>query len=118
MGARSPYLVEVNQPFHLSGEDERYEVGAYDRCEEARDACREIVEEFLASRKGAATSPEELFELYRDQGPEPFIVNRDGESGGPCSFSAATWAEQRCRELFESEGGAGGRREDGEPPAI
>lgn len=117
MGERSPYLVEVNQPFHLSGEAERYEAGAYDECEPARAACREIVDEFLGSRRGAAESPDELFELYRDQGPEPFVVNRDGESGGACSFSAQAYAMARCRELFE-EGREEADLDDTEPTVI
>jgi hypothetical protein len=118
MSDRPPYLVEVNQPFHLSGEAERYEAGAFDDCEAARDACREIVEEFLSSRKRAASTAEELLELYRGEGPEPFVVDRAGESGGACSFSAATYAEERCRELFA--GGVGGVAEapKGEPPLL
>lgn len=117
MGERSPYLVEVNQPFHLSGEAERYAAGAYGECEEARAACREVVDEFLGSRQSAAESADELFELYRAEGPEPFIVNRDGESGGPCSFSANSYAEARCRELFEGVGGEPENEPD-DPPVI
>jgi hypothetical protein len=120
MSDRPAYLVEVNQPFHLSGEAERYAAGAFDDCEAARDACREIVEEFLTSRKRAASTAEELLELYRGEGPEPFVVDRAGESGGACSFSAAAYAEERCRELFQGgdEGLGDGVVTEGEPPNL
>ena len=89
------YTVFVDDNFHIGEEEERYKLGDYDSCEEAVDACRKIVDDFMSKGYRDGMSFKELWEGYMMFGEDPFI-----QGGGPeCRFSAWSYAKQRCLEL-------------------
>jgi hypothetical protein len=89
------YTVFVDDNFHMGEEEERYKLGEYDSCQEAVEACKNIVEEFMSKGYSEGVSFKELWEGYMMFGEDPFI-----QSGDPgCRFSAWDYAKQRCLEL-------------------
>jgi hypothetical protein len=78
------------------GDAERYLVGSFADCAAATDACRRIVDGFLAAAQEDARSPAALLTEYEASGPDPFI--RSDDPG--CRFSASSYARQRIAELF------------------
>jgi len=94
-GAAVKYIVYVDDNFHLGEEEERYMLGEFDSCEEAVDACKKIVDEFMNLGYSEGMSFKELWEGYMMFGEDPFIQGGDPN----CRFSAWTYAKQRCIEL-------------------
>jgi hypothetical protein len=92
-----PWEVWVNQPFHLTGEAERYRVGAFATCEEARQACQHVIDGFVESRMPAFGGAAELFSAWKESGPEPWIQSHAADQ---CLFSATDYARERCAEVF------------------
>jgi len=89
------YTVFVDDNFHMGDEEERYKLDEYDSCQEAMDACKEIVDEFINKGYSEGMSFKELWEGYMMFGEDPFIQSDDPE----CKFSAWNYAKQRCLEL-------------------
>jgi len=89
------YTVFVDDNFHMGDEEERYKLGDYDSCQEAVDACKEIVDEFINKGYSEGMSFKELWEGYMMFGEDPFIQSDDPI----CKFSAWNYAKQRCIEL-------------------
>ena len=89
------YTVFVDDNFHMGEEEERYKLGEYDSCQEAVDACKEIVDEFINKGYSEGMSFKELWEGYMMFGEDPFIQSDDPI----CKFSAWNYAKQRCIEL-------------------
>lgn len=92
------YEVHAYNPFHLSGETERYRVGEFAECEPAVAACRKLVDDFLAARYRPGMTADELFALYQEGGPEPFILSDDPD----CLFRATGYARERAAEICGS----------------
>jgi hypothetical protein len=88
-----PYAVLVDDNFHYTNADKRYEAGEYATLEEAVSRCRAIVDEFLKGGFKSGMSADELFELYVGFGEDPFI------RGPAATFSAWDYVRQRCDEL-------------------
>ncbi len=87
------WTVFVDDNFRYQDESERYELGKFERYEDALAACREIVDRFFEGR--SAANSEALYDLYVSFGEDPFIV-------GPVvgeRFSAWDYAKQRCKTL-------------------
>lgn len=89
------YTVFVDDNFHIGDEEERYKLGDYNSCQEAMDACKKIVDEFINKGYSEGMSFKELWEGYMMFGEDPFIQSDDPE----CKFSAWNYAKQRCLEL-------------------
>lgn len=102
-GAQEGYAVWAHHSFHLSGEAEKYLVGRFDSCDEALEACRRLVEEFLESSYQEEMSPETLMEEYEASGPDPYIEPRREE----CVFRAREWARERAAEVCAPTGRSG-----------
>lgn len=74
-------------------------VAEYPTYEEALQLCRILVDTFLAANILPGMSGDELFTLYRKQGPDPYILCHSGDySRMPCYFNAWYYAETACRK--------------------
>lgn len=89
------WKVFVDDNFHFMDEDERYELGEFRTREEAVEACKRRVDDFLLQHLEDAASPEKLLDLYGSFGEDPFIIGPDHGD----NFSAWEYAKQRCDEL-------------------
>jgi hypothetical protein len=87
------YTVYVDDNFHYMDEDARYKYGAYESLEEAVRVCKAIVDACLTRGYEPGVSARKLYEGYVASGDDPFIV------GPGASFSAWTYARQRCEAL-------------------
>jgi hypothetical protein len=94
-GDLRPYEVWAHDTFHLDGEAERYRVGGFADCGSAREACRNVVADFLQSRYRSGMSAGELYALYQAEGSEPFISSGDPD----CVFAAADYARRLADEI-------------------
>ncbi len=90
------WTVYVDDNFHYMDEDERYCLGAFDSIDAAVAACRNIVDEFL--KDNPAKTADELYDQYTSFGEDPWIKGPFPASDAP-SFSAWSYARQRCNEL-------------------
>lgn len=91
------YKVFVNDNFHYMDETERYELGTFETCEEAINACKKIVDEYLMSAYKKGMMSNELYESYLMFGEDPFIVCEDNH----CTFSAWDYAKKKCGAVCE-----------------
>lgn len=91
-------MVWAYDNFHLSGEAEKYEVGRFASCEEALEACRKTVDEFLEAAYQEGMSADELRGEYEARGPDPYIEPRRTE----CVFEARRYASLRAAALTGS----------------
>ena len=90
------YLVLVADNFHYMDEGNEYELGRFATSEEAKAACRRIVDEYLVKATWPyGTTAEDMFRSYAMYGQDPYIVSSDEN----CRFSAWTYAKSRCEEL-------------------
>lgn len=94
-GNETKYSVFVDDNFHYMDEEERYKLGDFSSYEEAVEACKRIVDEFLESAYKKGVSFEELYRGYIGFGEDPFVVPDDRVN----HFSAWDYAKARCREL-------------------
>ncbi len=92
------YEVFVDDNFHYMDEDERYKLGEFDTEEEAIAACKKIVDEFLLTNYEPGMGEKDLYDSYTSFGEDPFM-----RPGSPGSFSAWTYAKERCSELCRKE---------------
>ena len=98
--ADSPkYQVYVDDNFHYMDESERYLAGVYDDCQTASGRCREIVDGSLVNEYKQGMSARELLDRYKSFGNDPWISSSDEQ----CTFSAWSYAEQRCKEICGGE---------------
>ena len=89
------YIVYVDDNFHHGEVKERYMYGEFECCQGAVDACRKIVDDYMAQRYRAGISFKEMWDGYVMFGEDPFILSNDP----CCRFSAWSYAKQRCMEL-------------------
>lgn len=89
------YQVFVDDNFHYMDEDERYKHGDFATYEDALNACKTIVDEYLQASYKDGVTAEQLFDEYVMFGEDPFIV---GEPA-PFPFSAREYAKKRCAEI-------------------
>lgn len=88
------YQVFVDDNYHYMDEDERYKLGDFATYEEALNACKKIVDEYLQSSYKDGMKADELYAEYTMFGEDPFIT------GEPSAFfSAREYAEKRCAEI-------------------
>lgn len=94
------YTVYIDDNFNYMDEDARTKHGEYATLEEAIQACKAIVDACLTRAHAPGMPARKLYEEYVAAGDDPFIV------GPGASFSAWTYARQRCEAL------CGGKVED------
>ncbi len=87
------YTVYVDDNFQYMDEDARTKHGAYESLEEAQQVCKAIVDACLKRTHEPGMSTRQHYEEYVAAGDDPFIV------GPGASFSAWTYARQRCEAL-------------------
>ena len=92
----TPCKVFVDDNFHYTDEDERYQLGEFATLEAAMAACKKIVDDFLLENYKPGMTTEALYRQYTSFGEDPWIVGQEDDRK---PFSAWTYAEQRCREI-------------------
>jgi hypothetical protein len=88
------YTVVINENSHYMDKDESYTHGEFETLDAAIEACKKIVDEYLASEYSSGMSAKDLYSSYMMFGEDPWI---SGVEGRP--FSAWKYAEQRCTEI-------------------
>lgn len=89
------YEVFVDDNYHYMDEGERYKHGEFAAFEEALNACRAIVDEYLRDAYKEGMTAGQLYRVYTGFGEDPFIV---GEPA-PFHFSAWDYAKERCSQI-------------------
>lgn len=90
------YTVMVDDNYHFMDEHERYALGTFATREAAVAAAQAVVETFLQSARRPGLTAEALYAQYVAFGEDPFIV---GPAGEAVTFSAWTYARERCEAL-------------------
>ena len=99
------FRVLVDDNFHYMDESERYTLGTYATLEAAIAAAQAVVDDFLREGLKPGITAAELYRGYMAMGEDPFIAPADGR---PVTFSAWTYARQRCEALCPGTGPATG----------
>jgi hypothetical protein len=92
------YKVMVDDNFHYTESDYRYEHGTYKTVEKAIAACRRIVDRSLENGYEPGISADALYDGYVSFGDDPFIVVLDGTDIN-AKFSAWGYAKERSRVI-------------------
>lgn len=87
------YTVYVDDNYHYMDESERRKHGKYKTYKRGVKVAKKLVDRYLASAYWPWMSEEKLLRSYTGFGPDPFVVPDDGDP----SFSAFTYAKERCR---------------------
>ena len=93
------YKVYVDDNYHYMDQDHRYELGTYMNFYEAVEAAKKVVDEFLIENKSEFETADKLHAFYCMYGEDPFIMAEDAFK----KFSARTYADYKCKELFENK---------------
>jgi len=80
-------------------ESHRYKLGEYKTLENAIEACKEIVDEFLHENYEPGMTSSELLSQYALYGEDPFIIGPDEK----VPFSARDYASERVEEICKSD---------------
>ena len=103
--AETVYTVYVDDNQHHPEERwKRRMLGAFGDCDAAIAACKRIVDSFFATFPCAPVNglrgenAEELMEVYRRFGEDPWICHDDAG----CTFDAWSYAEQRCEAIAKA----------------
>jgi hypothetical protein len=98
------YTVYVDDNYHFMDEEERYTLGVFDTEEEAVQAAKGLIDEFLHQTYCPGTSAKNLFEAYCGFGDDPWILLS--------AFHAWDYARERCAEICS--GNVDGNDQEGE----
>ena len=93
MSGLAKFTVYVGDNFHMFDENH---VGMHDTFQTlpaALEACKCIVDEFLTSAHKPGMKPDELLQVYKMFGDDPFVVAADNSK---VAFSAWVYAAERC----------------------
>lgn len=91
-----PFTVIVADNFHYMDEGENYRLGDFDTLEDAVDASRRIVDEYLTSAYIPGMAAVALYDSYVNFGEDPYILSPDIKG---VIFSAWTYARERCEAI-------------------
>ena len=91
------YTVYVDDNYHCMDESERYKLGDFATLDEAIEACKRSVDQFLVDETSLDGTAAERYAQYTGFGPDPFIVTDDPDVGPP-PFSAWSYAKERCEQ--------------------
>ena len=92
------YKVFVDDNSHYMDDSERYELGEFSLLEEAIEASKKLVDEYLTSAYQPGMNAKDLFESYTSFGEDPFIVSSSTD-GLKADFSAWDYAKKRCEAI-------------------
>jgi hypothetical protein len=95
------YKVLVDDNFHYHDPNDRRLHGVYETAAEAIAACRAIVEKSLEEEGRPGISAESLYERYTSFGDDPFIVVDGADADARVTFSAWSYAKERCGAICE-----------------
>ncbi len=84
-------------------ESERTDHGVFANADEAVAACKEIVDDELNTMWKPGTTAKELYKLYIEFGPDPFVVPLNPKDAA-VEFSAWTYAKEQCEHLASMRG--------------
>jgi hypothetical protein len=101
MRGRMTLRVLVDDNFHFTDEDERYQAGTFAVYEEAVAKCREIVDKCLLESLQPGMTADDLLTAYKTFGEDPWIA---GTPDGTARFSAWDYARERCEEICPRTG--------------
>lgn len=93
-----PFTVLIDDNFHYMDESARYQLGVFDTLDDARDAARLVVDEYLRSAYEPGMDSDTLFASYTAFGEDPFIVPTDQPAAGVL-FSARDYARDQCASM-------------------
>src|SRR5690606_21657420 len=96
---KKKYTVLVDDNYHYMDETQRYRLSSFFTLNAAIKSCQRMVDEFLARAYEPGMSSDDLCKSYALFGEDPFIVG----AVEAISFSARTYAEQRCQEICRSD---------------
>jgi len=94
------YTVLVDDNYHYQDESERYKLGMFETAEDAIEACRRHVDQWLVESYEPGFSAGQLYGKYKMFGEGPFIVSEDEV---PVRFSAWDYAKEKCEDICGSE---------------
>ena len=95
----------IDDNFHHMSEEHRLNFGTSFTPEEAVAACREIVDDWLASHNKPGMTSEQLYDLYVFFGEDPFVVPTDWATAldkALWDFHAWDYAKERAKLLRTS----------------
>ena len=98
----SRYSVMIDDNFHYMDVGERYHFRTFPTAEEAVAACRNIVDDWLASHYESGMTAEKLYDLHVSFGEDPFIAPTDHANAvdkESWSFGAWEYAQKRAKLL-------------------
>ena len=90
------YKVMIDDNYHHTDEEYRYEKGVYETAAQALDVCREVVERSVREGFAPGMPADELYRNYVAFGEDPFIIVLDGKDDS-ANFSAWNYAKELCR---------------------
>ena len=92
------YELYVDENYDYMDEDERYKAGEFDNLDDAVEAAKKIVDDFLLSalNKRPYISAEELYSIYTRSGEDPWIHPNYS------NYNSWDYAKVRCRKLCGS----------------
>jgi hypothetical protein len=94
----SRYKVLVDDNFHFTDVEHRYELGTFPRIGEAIAACKRVVDDDLEEWAKRRITAKELYELWACFGEDPFVIAINAEDKGR-RFSAWDYAKRRSQAL-------------------
>ena len=89
------YKVFIDDNYHYMDESHRYKLGKFDTLEEAIEACKKVVDEYLNDAYQPGMTSDELLTSYVLYGEDPFIVGAEKK----VPFSARDYARERIKEI-------------------
>lgn len=93
------YKVIVNDNYHYMDNEYQYEYGSFATADEAIEAAKKIVDEYLLSDFTPGISAAMLYKRYQMFGEDPFIIAEPKEN---ISFSAWDYAKKSCEDMCSS----------------
>ena len=90
------FTVVVADNFHYGDASQHYILGDFATHDEAVEAARKVVDEYLASAYEPGMAVSALYDSYKSFGEDPFITSTGSEQG---KFSAWDYAESRSVEI-------------------
>lgn len=93
------YKVFVDDNSSYMESEGRYKLGEFETFNEAVEACKSIVEDFLNDNYKSGMTSDHLYRLYTFYGDDPFVVG----DPIPFRFSAWSYAEDKCQEICKAE---------------
>jgi hypothetical protein len=91
--------VQIDSNFAFMDESERVSHGVFATADQAKAACRIIVDDFLASALKPGMSSAGLWEAYTLFGDDPFVMPVDPNTAPAAAFDAWGYARRRCEEI-------------------